>query len=191
MPVANQLIAVLSLFTASSAANATQRSLVADTSHVAPDGERVLQQHIEIDAPVEEVWQAFTTTAGFRSWAAPVAVVDFRLGGVIEAAYDPQGRIGAPGNIKNQIVAYVPQRMLALRNVQAPPKLPFDAATFQKIHTVNFFEPITKNRTRITVSQPGFGEGPVYDGVYKFFAAGNRWSLEQLKKTLEAKLPAK
>jgi hypothetical protein len=40
------------------------------------------------------------------------------------------------------------------------------------------------------VAQPGFGKGSAYDGVYKFFAAGNRWSLEQLKKTLEAKAAA-
>lgn len=190
MAVAAQLIATFAL-AVSPTTVAPQPSPVADSSYGAPDGERVLQQSIEIDAPVERVWQAFTTTAGFRSWAAPVAVVDFRLGGVIEAAYDPKGRIGAPGNIKNKIVAYVPQRMLALRNVQAPPKLPFDAATFQKIHTVNFFEPITSSRTRVTVTQPAFGKGPAYDGVYKFFEAGNRWSLEQLKKTLEAKRPAK
>src|SRR3990170_7743642 len=154
MPVSSHLIAALALIAASTANAAAQSGPVADTSHIASDGERVLQQTVEIDAPVERVWQAFTTTAGFRSWAAPIAVVDFRLGGIIEAAYDPKGRIGAPGNIKNEIVAYVPQRMLAIRNVQAPPKLPFDAATFQKIHTVNFFEPISASRTRVTIAQP-------------------------------------
>jgi uncharacterized protein YndB with AHSA1/START domain len=186
MDVAAQVFAAFAL-SASTTTIAPQSGSVSNTSYVASDGERVLQQTIEIDSPVERVWQAFTATAGYRGWAAPVAVVDFRLGGIIEAAYDPKGRIGAPGNIKNEIVAYVPQRMLALRNVQAPPKLPFDAATFQKIHTVNFFEPITSSRTRVTVTQPGFRKGAAYGGVYKFFEAGNGWSLEQLKKTLETK----
>jgi hypothetical protein len=118
-----------------------------------------------------------------------VAEVDFRLGGIIESAYDPNGRIGAPGNIRNEIIAYVPHRMLAIRNVQAPPNTPFDAVTFQKIHTVNFFEPIADGRTRVTVFQPGFSSGEPYNGVYRFFAEGNRWSLEQLKKSLETAAP--
>lgn len=191
MPLVAKLIAASAAIAGSAAVPVVPSSPVADTSYVTPGGERVLQQTVEIDAPVERVWHAFTTTAGFRSWAAPIADVDFRLGGIIEAAYDRNGRVGAPGNIKNEIVAYVPQRMLAIRNIQAPPKLPFDAQTFQKIHTVNFFEPITDNRTRVTVAQPGFGKGPAYEGVYKFFAAGNRWSLEQLKKTLEVSPAAK
>ena len=166
-------------------ATAASANPVMDTSYVSAGGERVLEQSIVIDAPIGKVWDAFTTTTGFRSWAAPVAEVDFRLGGIIESAYDRNGRIGAPGNIKNEIVAYVPHRMLAIRNVQAPPNTPFDAATFQKVHTVNLFEPLTATRTRVTVTQPGFGSGAAYEGVYKFFAAGNRWSLEQLKKSLE------
>ena len=81
--------------------------------------------------------------------------------------------------------------MLAIRNVQAPPNTPFDAATFQKVHTVTLFEPLAPTRTRVTVTQPGFGSGAAYERVYKFFAAGNRWSLEQLKKALEPNAAAK
>ena len=182
-----RLVAAAVLLSASSVTGAAPPSPVKDSSYVAGGGERVLEQSVEVNAPIAAVWNAFTTSLGFRSWAAPVAEVDFRLGGIIETAYDRNGRIGAPGNIKNQIVAYVPHRMLAIRNVQAPAKTPFDQATFQKIHTVNFFETLGKNRTRVTVIQPGFGTGAAYDGVYKFFAAGNRWSLEQLKKALETR----
>lgn len=169
------------------AATAVAASPVTDSSYVSVGGERVLEQSVIVEAPVARVWDAFTTTEGFRSWAAPVAAVDFRLGGIIEAAYDRNGRIGAPGNIRNEIVAYVPHRMLAIRNVQAPPNTPFDAATFQRVHTVNLFEPLSPTRTRITVTQPGFGAGASYDGVYTFFAAGNRWSLEQLKRRWKAR----
>ncbi len=180
-----RFVAVTMLTCGLTGAAAAYANPVTDTSYVSAGGERVLEQSIVIDATIDKVWDAFTTTAGFRSWAAPVAKVDFRLGGIIEAAYDWNGRIGTPGNIKNQIVAYVPHRMLAIRNVQAPPNAPFDAATFQRVHTVNLFEPLTATRTRVTVTQPGFGSGAAYEGVYKFFAAGNRWSLEQLKKSLE------
>ncbi len=180
-----RLVAVPMLMCGFTGVTAASANPVMDTSYVSAGGERVLEQSIVINAPLGEVWDAFTTTAGFRSWAAPVASVDFRLGGIMEAAYDRNGQIGAPGNIKNEIVAYVPHRMLAIRDVQAPLNTPFDAATFQRVHTVNLFEPLTATRTRVTVTQPGFGSGVAYEGVYKFFAAGNRWSLEQLKKSLE------
>jgi uncharacterized protein YndB with AHSA1/START domain len=181
----DKLVAVPLLMSGLAGTAAASANPVTDTSYVSAGGERVLEQSIVIDASVGKVWDAFTTTAGFRSWAAPVAEVDFRLGGIIEASYDTNGRIGAPGNIKNEIVAYVPHRMLAIRNVRAPPNTPFDAATFQKVHTVNLFEPLTPTRTRVTVVQPGFGSGAAYEVVYKFFSAGNRWSLEQLKNSLE------
>ena len=34
---------------------------------------------IEIDVGVDEVWRAFTTTAGVKSWVAPVAEIDFKM----------------------------------------------------------------------------------------------------------------
>lgn len=162
---------------------------VEDTSYVAPDGTRVLQQALTVPAPVADVWAAFTTSDGFAAWAAPVAFVDFRLGGYIESSYDRNGKIGAAGNIRNEIVAYVPQRMLAIRNTQAPPATTFDVPTFQKIHTVIFFEQAGARATRVTIVQPGYGSGEKFDGVYAMFARGNAYSLQQLAKRFAA--PAK
>ena len=34
-----------------------------------------------IDASIDQVWDAFITTAGLKSWAAPLADVDFKIGG--------------------------------------------------------------------------------------------------------------
>ena len=159
---------------------------VDDQSHVAADGTRVLQQSLVVAASPAEVWTAFTTSEGFASWAAPIAFVDFRLGGHIESTYDPNGKIGAPGNIRNEIVAFVPERMLAIRNTQAPPGTSFDAATFQKIHTVIFLEPAGERATRVTIVQPGYGSGEKFDGVYAMFARGNAYSLQQLAKRFAA-----
>ena len=49
------------------------------TLAVAEDDRQVLE--IEIDASIDQVWDAFTTTAGLKSWAAPLADVDFKIGG--------------------------------------------------------------------------------------------------------------
>ena len=164
-----------------------QAFAVDDQSYVVADGTRVLQQSLIVPAPAAEVWTAFTTSEGFASWAAPVAFVDFRLGGFIEATYDPKGTIGAPGNIRNEIVAFVPQRMLAIRNTQAPPSTAFDAPTFQKLHTVIFLDPAGARATRVTIVQPGYGTGEKFDGVYTHFARGNAYSLQQLARRFAEK----
>jgi len=155
---------------------------VADQSYVAADGTRVLQQSIVVPAGAADVWKAFTTSDGFAAWAAPVAFVDFRLGGHIETTYDPLGKIGTPGNIRNEIVAFVPEKLLAIRNTQTPPVTAFDAPTFQTLHTVILLDPAGANATRVTIVQPGYGTGEKYDGVYAHFARGNAWSLQQLAK---------
>jgi uncharacterized protein YndB with AHSA1/START domain len=172
------------------ASHAQAPSAVEDQSYAAADGTRVLQQSAVVPAGIAAVWNAFVTSDGFATWAAPVAFVDFRLGGFIEATYDPNGKVGAPGNIKNEIVAFVPQRMLAFRNTQAPPSTAFDAPTFQKLHTVIFLEPLSAAATRVTIVQPGYGAGEKFDGVYTHFARGNAWSLQQLVKRF-AEGPAK
>jgi uncharacterized protein YndB with AHSA1/START domain len=164
---------------------AAAASGVIDESRAEADGTRTLALAIEVPASASEVWTAMTTADGWRSWAAPVASVDFRLGGIIESSYDPAAAPGAPGNIRNEIVAFVPQRMYAIRNVQAPPKTPFDVPTFQSLHTVVLIEPVGPARTRVSTIQPGYRNGEPWDTVYRHFAWGNAWTLEQLKTRFE------
>lgn len=166
-------------------ATAAAAAGVEDTSHTAADGTRTLQQSVVVPAPAVDVWAALTTSEGWRSWAAPVAEVDFRLDGVIETSYDPNAVAGAPGSIRNRIVAYAPPRMFAIRNVQAPPRTAFDVPTFQSLHTVVFVEAVSERSTRVSFTQPGYRAGEPYDTVYRHFAWGNGWTLEQLKRRFE------
>jgi uncharacterized protein YndB with AHSA1/START domain len=164
-----------------SAVGVAAASTVVDGSRTESDGTRTMHLSVEVPAPAGEVWKALTTSEGWRSWAAPVAQVDFRLGGIIETSYDLAGAPGAPGNIRNQIVAFLPQRMVAIRNVQAPPKTSFDVPAFQSLHTIVLIEPVSDGRTRVAFVQPGYGSGEPWDTVYKHFAWGNSFTLDLLK----------
>lgn len=149
------------------------------------DGTRTLRQSVIAAAPAATVWEALRSGAGWQSWAAPFARVDLRRGGVIETSYRPDTRMGDTSNIRNEIIALLSPRMLAIRNVQAPPSTAFDVPTFQSLHTVVLVEPLDARRTRITFAQPGYGEGAAFDGVLKHFTWGNAWTLEKLKERLE------
>ena len=176
---------LLTLCTLATTAVAAAPSSVVDASRGEPDGTRTMHLSIEVPAPAAQVWTALTTSEGWRGWAAPVAQVHFRLGGVIETSYDAAAVPGAAGNIRNEIVAFVPQRMFAIRNVQAPPRTSFDVPTFQSLHTVVFVDAVDDRRSRVSFVQPGYRSGEPWDTVYKHFAWGNAWTLEQLKARFE------
>lgn len=164
-------------------------SPVTDSSYRLPDGERVLELSVDVPAPLPEVWRAFTTGEGFARWAARIARVDLRVGGEYETSYDPKAQFGAPGNIRNQIVALVPLRLVVIRNVQAPPVTAFDVPTFQSLQTAVHFHAVGDRTTRVVLQNPGYRDGDKFDGVYRHFLMGNRWTLEKLRELFEAPAP--
>jgi uncharacterized protein YndB with AHSA1/START domain len=153
---------------------------VKDTSYRDAKGMRVQQLEAEIEAPVAKVWEAFTTDAGFVTWAAPMAHVTLANDGMIEASYSATAKVGDPDNIKNRILAYVPERVLVLANENAPRNAAFDAAAFTKIRTVIEFQDLGNGRTRVVESGVGYGEGAGFDSVYKHFIAGNAFEFQLL-----------
>jgi len=153
-----------------------------DTSFRDSAGNRVQQLQLDVDAPIAKVWWALTTSEGFQTWAAPVAHVTLANDGMIEASYLMTARIGDPDNIRNRIVAYVPQHLLVLANEHAPKNAKFDAEAFSKIRTVIEFQDLGDGRTRVVESGVGYGEGADFDGVYKHFAWGNKFEFDLLGK---------
>jgi len=157
---------------------------VRDSSFSEPNGARVLRLSIVVHAPVAALWRLLSSADGWRSWAVPVAWVDFGVGGLIETSYTQTAVQGAPGNIKNAIVAYVPQRMLVLRNVQAPPGFE-DAEDFAKTVTVINLRPVAKDSTAVELDGVGFLATPAFDALLKKFRWGDSWTLEHLKRAAE------
>ena len=154
---------------------------VSNTSFVEPSGDRALQLSAEVPASAHDVFQAFATSEGFRSWAVPVAKVDLKVGGFMESSYDAAAPLGAPGNIKNQIVAYVPDRLLVIRNVQAPPGF-VDQALFARTVTIIEFNALNEHGTRVTLTNAGYGPGAGFADVYRHFEWGDAYMLEELRK---------
>ena len=157
---------------------------VRDDSYTEPNGSRVLKLSITIDAPVGKIWQLLTSSEGWQSWAVPVAWVEFGIGGMVETSYTATAVRGQPGNIKNAIVAYVPEQLLVLRNVQAPPNFE-DAEDFGKTVTAINLRAISKNRSQVELDGVGFLATPAFDTLLKKFKFGDAWTLEHLKRAAE------
>lgn len=177
LPVAT-CVAVLPLLFVSAALAAQE---VENSTYTAPDGTRVLRHTSEVPASVAEVWEALTTTDGVRSWAVPVAEVDFRLGGIWESSYRLDGRIGDERNIRNRFISYLPLKMVSIQAVQAPPGFPH-ADLLPELFTVIELEKLATDRTRVTISMVGYRAGDGFDVLFRHFDSGNAWTLEQLRK---------
>jgi uncharacterized protein YndB with AHSA1/START domain len=158
---------------------------VVDSSFVTDDGARNLQQSVVIDAPLAVLWKAFVDPAEFERWNSPVAAIDLRVGGSLEASYDPAHKIGDPDNIKQRIITFIPERLLVFQNVQAPHALP-NADRFQRTVIVLQYEPLGPNRTRVTLSCTGWATDPASLQIYAFFQNDNAELLEKMKAVYEA-----
>lgn len=121
----------------------------------------------------------FASTEGLASWLAPVAAIDLRIGGIWESSYRRDARLGDPGNIRNRILSYDPQRMLSIAVDSAPPGFP-EPELVRSVWTVIELEPVGRTRTRVRVSMLGYGEGAGYDRLYTMFRAGNAETLTSL-----------
>jgi uncharacterized protein YndB with AHSA1/START domain len=157
---------------------------VRDDSYIEPNGSRVLKLSITIDAPVSAIWKLLSSSEGWQSWAVPVAWVEFSIGGMVETSYTATAVRGQPGNIKNSIVAYVPEQLLVLRNVQAPPNFE-NAEDFGKTVTAINLRSISKNRAQVELDGVGFLATPAFDTLLKKFKYGDSWTLEHLKRAAE------
>jgi uncharacterized protein YndB with AHSA1/START domain len=134
-----------------------------------------------INAPVAEVWQLFTTSEGYLAAGTAHAEVSLAVGGEIRTHYDPKGRLGDAETIVNEILAYEPQRMLAIRIKQAPASFPHRDAV-AGTWTVIYFNPAGENMTQVRIVGLGYSDAPHSQAMRKFFAAGNRWTLDHIAK---------
>ena len=135
----------------------------------------------DIDAPVKEVWKAFTTTEGIRSWMVAEGDVDLRIGGKIRTGYQPGTDLNGPNAIENTIIAYDPEHMLTIRNTKAPEKFPFKNAISQ-VWTVIYFEPRGTDKTHVLCRMLGYRQESEFVQMRKFFMAGNQQTMDELAK---------
>lgn len=158
-----------------------QGAHVVDESFTEADGDRVIQVSVDIPAPPEAVWERWSTEAGWTAFATPYVAMDFRVGGMIETSYGAAFEAGSPNNIKNEILAYAPNRALAIRAVQAPPGFPNPEHFFQTASLIEL-EPIAEG-TKVIVTGTGFRPGAEFDQLYGMFRGGNAQTLENLRRS--------
>lgn len=144
-----------------------------DTSPIVED--------VVVEAGLDRVWAAFTTSDGLQAWMAPHASIDFRIGGLMRANYNPQGELGDAQTIENMILSFEPQRMLSMKVAKPPAGFPFPNAV-REMWTVLYFTAAGPSRTNVRGVTLGFGTDPESQRMREFFSAGNATTMSRLMK---------
>jgi uncharacterized protein YndB with AHSA1/START domain len=138
-----------------------------------PAPHKALIFEVAIPAPIDAVWNAFTTSDGLSTWLTPGAVVDLRNGGEWTAHY-PGGKTGG-----GTIVSFKPKREIVM-SAMAPEWFPHVRS--ERTTALFEFKRVDKSSTLVRLTQTGWKEGEEWDKAYDYLAGGNEQLLETLKR---------
>ncbi len=131
-----------------------------------PATERVLHRAVTVTAPVEDVWWAWTTDAGIRSWLVDDSRIELRVGGPYEWYFLSEAEPGNRGSEDCQVIGFQAPTMLTF-TWNAPPHLP--EARAQRSVVLLRLHPDDADTTRVEVTQLGWGDGGAWDEAFDYF----------------------
>ena len=130
----------------------------------APD--RILRAEVVVPASLEQVWNAWTTESGIRTFFAPDARVDLRVDGLYEILFNPAAPVGQRGSEGMRILDLEPMTRFAF-TWSAPPHLP--RARAQRTEVILEFTALGDKTTRLRLTHLGWGQGGEWDQAYAYF----------------------
>lgn len=133
--------------------------------------EKALRFEVTVPAPLDAVWDAFTTKDGLQTWLWRDCRVHLAAGGDWIVQYTPTATGGGT------IVSFAPKREIVIRAL-APEQFPTvretrTTATFQ-------FASAGPSATRVILIQTGWQTGAEWDAAYDYLTKGNAQLLLQL-----------
>ena len=144
--------------------------------------ERAIDEKITVKANVDDVWKAWTTTEGIKTFFAPDGNVELRVDGPFQIHINPFGEPGMKGADDMRIIGFQEKKMLTF-TWNAPPSLP----EARKQRTVVIVRLISRGEalTDVTLHHVGWGEDGEWDKAYEYF--GKAWPgvLKNLKKRFD------
>jgi uncharacterized protein YndB with AHSA1/START domain len=158
----------------------------ADAPATQPGDEIKVVSSVIIHCPTEEIFGAFKTPEGIvKSWSVAKAKVDFRIGGQFRTSYQPDIDLDSPKAIGNIILAYEPDRMLAIKAIAPEGSPDWLKAICETGWSVLTLEKLAPDRTRVTCTGMGYAEGELYEKARSFFQQGNDMVLKMMKQKFD------
>lgn len=135
--------------------------------------DRGIDLSVDIDATLEEVWQALTTGEGMARWFAPHAAVTPGEGGSVSVGWDPKEMWTQP------ITVWEP-----LRRMQTASEMPTADGRMVRL-AVDYYLEVQGGRVRLRLVHSGFDDSGTWDDYIDGLDAGWSFFLFNLKHALE------
>lgn len=150
---------------------------------VKDQSDRILRKEIVVPATPVQVWNAWATTQGVKTFFSSDAKVELAVGGSFEIYFLLDAPHGSRGSETCRILSYLPSEMLSF-SWNAPPE--FDE--LRKKHTIVVlqFEELEPGKTKVRLSQHGWGRGEDWDKLHDYFDKAWSYVLGNLKKRFVA-----
>ncbi|MDX2153523.1 MAG: SRPBCC domain-containing protein [Bryobacteraceae bacterium] len=146
---------------------ATVGTAVAEVAYEA-EHERVLRREVVVNATLDDVWSAWTTSEGAKRFFAPHARIEPVLGGAYEIHFSPQNPEGTRGCEGCKVHSVQPKSLLRF-TWNAPPASPLRKAGLFTLVTLRFRE-LKPGKVSVHFEQSGWGDGPEWDALYGYFS---------------------
>ena len=141
-------------------------ALAAPSAAGAAAADRVLRAEVLVPAAVNDVWDAWTTAAGIRTFFAPEGKVDLRVDGTYDVWFNPKGGPDERGAEGMRILDVDPGRRFVF-TWNAPPSI--RSIRGRRTVVVLEFAAEGERATRLRFSHLGWGEGADWDAAYAYF----------------------
>ena len=135
--------------------------------------DRVIDLTIDVDATLDEVWQALTTGEGIARWFAPHAAVTSGEGGSVSVGWDPKEMWA------QAITVWEP-----LRRMQTTSEMPSADGRIVRL-AVDYYLEAQGGRVRVRLVHSGFDDSGSWDDYIDGLDAGWTYFMFNLKHALE------
>jgi uncharacterized protein YndB with AHSA1/START domain len=132
--------------------------------------DRILHKEVIVSGTIDQVWQAWTTSEGARTFFSENANIELRPGGPYEILFMKDSPVGQQGSEDCRVLSFLPKKMLTFE-WNAPPE--FGPLRSQYTLMVLLFSEYKSGETTVSLNQLGWGRGESWDKLYEYF--NNAW----------------
>jgi len=142
-----------------------------------------IERQVVLSASPKQVFDALASEEGVRAFLGAKSSIDLRIGGAYEIYFDDDMPPGQRGSEGCQVMAYVPDRMLAI-SWNAPPQLA--QARLLRAWVVFLIDEAELGGSRVEMRHVGFGEGGEWPEVRTYFERAWGMFLDRLVSHFDA-----
>ncbi|MBT8088939.1 MAG: SRPBCC domain-containing protein [Gammaproteobacteria bacterium] len=146
----------------------------------------MLEKEVSIQAPLDAVWNAWTTEEGL-AFLSPESNIELRIGGAYEwfldGEPDEQGKRGGEGS---HVLAFLPQKMIAF-SWTFPPDVPELRNADERTQVVVLFNEGSDGLVHVKLHAHGWQDEEPWERGWAYFDSAWGYVLKAMKQHLESR----